>query len=251
MRLLSFLAAAAAIAALSAAAPMQQPSTDQPTIDRAADESVDLTDYVEREVRGWTVHVHPDLVADGSTLGAAVLELLDHELFEAARALPAPAVARLKRVPLWISLDETDWPGGVYHPSAEWLVANGHDPALAGCIQFGVAANLLTWERDQPSMLIHELAHAWHHQVVGYGDERLLEAYAAALESGSYESVLRGNGRRERAYALTNPQEYFAELSEARFGTNDFHPFVRAELGLHDPVGSEVVDALWRTGSGD
>ncbi|MEE8389889.1 MAG: hypothetical protein V3S14_03710, partial [Anaerolineae bacterium] len=36
-------------------------------------------------------------------------------------------------------------------------------------------------------------------------------------------------------YALKNDKEYFAESSEAYFGTNDFFPFVRAELRRHDP----------------
>ena len=41
--------------------------------------------------------------------------------------------------------------------------------------------------------------------------------------------------------------EYFAEASEAYFGTNDFFPFVRIELRRHDPIG--VRDA--RGGSGE
>jgi len=36
-------------------------------------------------------------------------------------------------------------------------------------------------------------------------------AYRKALESKSYESVLHISGKKERAYALTNPMEYFAE----------------------------------------
>ena len=31
--------------------------------------------------------------------------------------------------------------------------------------------------------------------------------------------------------------EYFAELSEAYFGTNDFYPFVRGELQTTRPAG--------------
>ena len=39
--------------------------------------------------------------------------------------------------------------------------------------------------------------------------------------------------------------EYFAELSESYFGTNDFYPFIRAELKVHDPRGFEVLKAAW------
>ena len=68
---------------------------------------------------------------------------------------------------------------------------------------------------------------------------------SAAKEAKIYESVLRTSGRKEKHYAaLTNRMEYFAEMSEAYFGTNDF-PFVRAELKEVDPrmhamLGGEV-----------
>jgi Mlc titration factor MtfA (ptsG expression regulator) len=57
--------------------------------------------------------------------------------------------------------------------------------------------------------------------------------------------VLRINGRRERHYAATNPMEYFAESSEAWFGTNDFYPFVKSELKEHDSRMYELMGKLW------
>jgi Mlc titration factor MtfA (ptsG expression regulator) len=56
---------------------------------------------------------------------------------------------------------------------------------------------------------------------------------------------LRYSGEEEKAYAATNPMEYFAELSETYFGTNDFYPFVRAELRIHDPKAFAMVETLW------
>ena len=44
---------------------------------------------------------------------------------------------------------------------------------------------------------------------------------------------------------MTDPMEYFAELSEAYFGTNDFFPFVRAELKNHDPEACKLLRKLW------
>ena len=55
----------------------------------------------------------------------------------------------------------------------------------------------------------------------------------------------RGNGRRERHYALNNPKEYFAETTEAFFGVNDFYPFVRAELKEFDPAMFELLGEVW------
>ena len=34
---------------------------------------------------------------------------------------------------------------------------------------------------------------------------------------------------------MTNPQEYFAECTEAFFARNDFYPYARDELKKHDP----------------
>ena len=45
-----------------------------------------------------------------------------------------------------------------------------------------------------------------------------------------------------------NDQEYFAELTEAYFGTNDFYPFVRAELKQHDPKMYQVLEKVWGAG---
>jgi hypothetical protein len=44
---------------------------------------------------------------------------------------------------------------------------------------------------------------------------------------------------------MNNDQEYFAELSEAYFGTNDIYPFVRAEVREHDPEGYRMLRKVW------
>jgi hypothetical protein len=51
---------------------------------------------------------------------------------------------------------------------------------------------------------------------------------------------------KRRAYALTNAKEYFAELSESYFGTNDFFPFHRGELQVHDPEMAAILAKVWR-----
>jgi len=44
--------------------------------------------------------------------------------------------------------------------------------------------------------------------------------------------------------------EYFAESTEAYFGTNDFYPYVRSELKEHDPNMFNLLGTIWETGSG-
>ena len=50
---------------------------------------------------------------------------------------------------------------------------------------------------------------------------------------------------------MTDPQEYFAESTEAFFSTNDFFPFTREELRGHDPGMFVLLEQFWgisRTG---
>ena len=65
------------------------------------------------------------------------------------------------------------------------------------------------------------------------------------MQSKSYEQVLHVRGKKVKHYALSNPREYFAEGTEAYFGTNDFYPFVRAELKDHDPRGFAKIENHW------
>jgi hypothetical protein len=125
------------------------------------------------------------------------------------------------------------------------LTKNGYNPDKARAVELGNAARFLEWSLDQPWMVLHELAHAYHDQVLGYEHGEIRSAFQQAKDGGAYESVLRAGGKMERAYALNNDQEYFAELSEAYFGVNDFYPFVRAELARHDAEGYRIVAKAW------
>ena len=51
-------------------------------------------------------------------------------------------------------------------------------------------------------------------------------------------------------YASLNPLEYFAEISEAYFGYNDYFPFNRSQLKAHDPFGHDLVETLWSDSAG-
>ncbi|MBL8995641.1 MAG: hypothetical protein JNM63_20000 [Spirochaetia bacterium] len=202
------------------------------------------TNYEDISIQGWPIRVSKRLILQ-TNLYAMVIKELDRELEMTARRLPTPAVSRLRKVRIWLELDNLKSPGGVYHPSAVWLSNHGFNPEKARCIEFGVARNFVEWPRWQPYMVMHELAHAWHHQVLGYDYPPLKEAYRLAVESKSYEQVLHIQGQKKRHYGLNNVQEYFAECTEAFFGVNDFYPFVRPEFKEHDPVGARAVEEAW------
>jgi hypothetical protein len=205
------------------------------------------SNYDIQDIHGWKVYVNKRLLNEDKALGDRMIPFVRAKLLDVALRLPAGAVERLRQVKIWVEAD-SKVTCACYHPSRQWLVNNGFNPEKAKSIEFGRPKNAIAWSRQQPAMFIHELAHAYHHQVLGYGQKDIRAAYEKAKASKSYDSVLLYNGKKTRHYAMNNDQEYFAEATEAYFATNDFYPFVRAELREHDPTGFAVVKDMWENG---
>jgi hypothetical protein len=201
--------------------------------------------YRVQKIEGWTVRVNPKLVAE-TNLCAAVLKLLGAQLDQISRVVPAAPLAQLRQIPIWVERDDPLFPGACYHESADWLRGHGVNPDKVNGVELANAKNFLTWTKEQPCMVLHELAHGFHHQFLGDDHPGIRRGYTRAVAAKIYENVLRSNGQHERHYALNNEKEFFAEMTEAFFGTNDFYPFVRAELATHDPEMLAVLRAVWQ-----
>lgn len=207
--------------------------------------SADPKGYSTRKIEGFTVHVETALTKSGDATGRDAIELLAAKLFDVRRAVPERALAQLRTVPIWLDRADPKFPCAVYHPSREWLVENGCDPRKAKSVHIANARTFLDWTHEQPAMVLHELSHAYH-DAMSAEDRALVDAaHARGVASGTYDRVLRSSGALDRHYALENPAEFFAEATEAYFGTNDFYPFVRAELTQHDAETSKLVGELW------
>jgi hypothetical protein len=212
-----------------------------------------VTGYQTKTIEGWTVFVGDVLLEKENEATSRALDLLQKHLEEIVRVVPAPTVARLRTVPLWFS---PAYPGvrprAEYHPAAEWLRKNGRDPAMAKGIEFTNIRRFAEETRRMPVFVLHELAHSYHDQVLGFDNPEIKAAYRRAVESKSYDAVERSFGNPakkntiERAYAMTDAKEYFAENTEALFGRNDFFPFNRAELEKHDPEMYRLLRRLWQ-----
>ncbi len=205
--------------------------------------------YAIRDVDGWKVYLNANLETEHPKLCSEVLQLLKQQLYQITRMVPAEAVEKLRTIAVWIEYEEPHHPCMCYHPDAGWLREHEMNPDKARCIEVANARNFLDWTKQQPWMVFHELAHGYHDQFVegGFANADLAAALAAAREEKLYEDVLHINGRKLRHYALTNAMEYFAEQSEAFFGTNDFYPFVRSELEHYDPRMYALLKQLWKT----
>ncbi|MCX6901956.1 MAG: zinc-dependent peptidase [Verrucomicrobia bacterium] len=205
-----------------------------------------------RDISGWTVHINRTLLATNAAVTERALELLKAQLEGIVRAVPAVAVAELRKVSLWVSPEyPIVKPRAEYHPSAGWLREHGRDPVMAKGVEFTNVRIFESETKRMPVFALHELAHAYHDRVLpqGFGNPQIKAAYEKAKAIGKYDQVERRDARGrvsiDRAYAMTNPQEYFAETTEAFFGTNDFFPFTRAELKQHDPEMFALLEKLW------
>lgn len=199
--------------------------------------------YELRQIEGWPVYINKKLLAH-EELSEAVLRELACQLYQVKRRVPAKAVVATKQVKIWVEL-KGKGRGASYHPSRQWLVDNDRNPDKAQSVEISNAHNFLAWTKHQPYMVLHELSHAYHHQVLGWDNPRVIQAYRKAKASGSYDKILNWRGVEKVHYAMNNQKEYFAEASEAYFGTNDMYPFVNAELKRHDPLMHKLLGDLW------
>ncbi|MBK9145277.1 MAG: hypothetical protein IPM23_22630 [Candidatus Melainabacteria bacterium] len=213
---------------------------------RAADSFVPTSQYVVQNVEGWSVMVNRHLLTDQAKLGGRALGLLRQKLNYIRRVVPAHACAQLQEVRIWLGVNDGHSPCSEYHFSREWLKEHGYNPDKARSVEIGNAKLFTEWSVDQPMMVLHELAHAFHDQVLGQDNQGIKESFDHARESRLYESVLDCKRNRRRAYALTNEKEYFAECTEAYFGKNDFYPFNRADLQRYDPQMYALLGKLWQ-----
>ena len=202
--------------------------------------------YSVRPMEGWKVYVNKRLLADQSGLPDESLKLLSGKLYNINRVVPKPALNKLHQVPIWIELDNDRlYPCACYHLSTDWLRENGYNPEKVQSVEISSARRFLRWTHAQPWIMLHELSHAYHHRELGYDDARIEDAYQRAVASTNYDQVLRYSGVTERHYGLNNAREYFAESTEAYFGTNDYYPFTRAELNKHDPGMHRLLAEIW------
>lgn len=200
--------------------------------------------YRKEEIEGFTVLISAKAVEAPEELAPA-LALLKLRFSEIARRTPKDALSTLQTIPIWVERNNEKFPCMCYHESAEWLRQNGMNPEKAKGVELANLKNFVTWSYDQPLMVFHEYAHGYHDAKFGFNGKVILEAYQKAMEQKLYDEVLYYRGQKRKAYAATNQMEYFAELSEALFGYNDYFPFTRPELAAHDPLGFETVKRAW------
>ena len=88
-------------------------------------------------------------------------------------------------------------------------------------------------------IVLHELAHAYHHQVLGMWNPDIRQTYEAAKAKGLYRNVSFWTGNiAPVGYAMSNEREYFAGLTEAYFGQKAQAPSMPTSSGATTPMAS-------------
>lgn len=204
--------------------------------------------HTQEQVEGWTVRVDSRLLSgQQAEFGSRARRLLAARLADISMVVPEDRLQRLKRYVIVLDLTHGELKTMQYHPSAGWLESHGYSRELAQCVHIPDARRFVRSRQvnEQPWAVLHELAHAYHDQELGFDEPRVMRAYRNYQESGRGEHVLLYNGKRVRHYALTDQKEFFAEMTEAYIGSNDFFPFNGAELRTAEPDIFALMRDIW------
>lgn len=201
--------------------------------------------YVSRSASGFNVRFHPSVAAQPALL-ADVTASIKRQLDSLAQQIPASLLEQLQAVAIWVESGVERGRVALFHRSGDWLIASDGNTDKAGSIEIVDAARFVADERDgRSSVLLHQLAHAYHVRILGADHEGILNAFDQVQKRQMYDQVEHVSGRSGVAHAALDAFEYFAELSEAFLARNDYEPYDRAALKQHDPLGYDLVSRLW------
>jgi hypothetical protein len=203
-----------------------------------------------RQIEGWRVRVDERLVSgvqQQRETGSRAISLLTARLVAIEAVVPAGILAKLRSLPIQLDSTHGRLRNMQYHPSADWLTNHGYSAALEKWVHIPDAQYFLSpfENHRQPAAVLHELAHAYHDQVLGFDEPRIRAAWRNFRESGRYRNVLTSPGGTREHYALTDHKEFFAEMTETYLAMNDFFPFVAGELQREEPEIFLLMSEIW------
>ena len=204
--------------------------------------------HSSRSIEGWTVRVDDRLLrGEDAATGEQALKLLNARLFAITMVVPEKALERLRSITIQLDRDYGELRIMQYHPNPGWLKGRGYSEALAKCVHIPSAKQFLSrFENHRmPWVVLHELAHGYHDQVLGFDEPRIRAAWEKFRSSGKYTAVLTTPGHTREHYGLMDAKEFFAEMTEAYFGSNDFYPFVAGELKQAEPEVFTLLAEIW------
>jgi hypothetical protein len=243
----------AASASVSAAL-WQVPKTPQADQPLEVDYQQPRRKYVAAKRGNLTVWIESQLKAEAPAIADRALDRLKAKRGEALAILPKHARERLANVPFFL-LYGPKARGGGRNNGLEYFQKDAPDhhekldPRWGDAIVVYCAQNYLDisdlWAMKS---LFHEFAHAYQLKQWPEKQPDILRAWENAMNRNLYRNVrdLETKKPIERAYALTNQLEYFAELSCMYFVACNYEPSERNQLKDYDPVGYKMIRKMWK-----
>jgi hypothetical protein len=235
------------------AAAWQAIATRQPPAEPTINYRRPVREYRDVRIDDLRVAVGKQLQDEAPQVGKKALERLKALRTQVLNALPLKARKQLRRIPFFLmygpeakgggrsnGLDYIQKDAPRYHPE---LDSRWGDAVVVYCAQNYIDISDL-WARKA---LVHEFAHAYQLEHWPEHQPDIQSAWEHARDSGLYRNVhdIETGKTLERAYALVNQLEYFAELSAMYFATCNYQPSNRDRLKTYDPVGYAMIRELW------
>lgn len=208
--------------------------------------------YQAVSTNGWALQVESQLVDENPALAGKAAARLTRKLNEALALLPEASHACLKTVKVFLmygpkaKADGRD-NGAEYHQVTAPACYETLDPRWGHGLVVYCAENYV-WLSEfwALKVTVHELAHVYQLAQGPEDQPDIVRAYDHAMRGNLYRQVRNDRGEvLDKAYAIQNPLEYFAELSCMYFTGCDYPPRTRAELKAYDPVGYAMIQKMW------
>ncbi len=201
---------------------------------------VELDDWIEPNyfeegrpvvMHGFRVYIHHydgNFSEENNEYLIRAMNKVKDALRLAVGVLPEHAIGLLRISTPIVMRDKCD------RPSSPAYVSSGKYVRLT-CFK-SIASWAVSTQNEQ--VMIHELAHAWHHQYVP-------EGYDNQVIKDTFERAKTCEYPRDGYYWMRNDREYFAEMTVVNFWQHRSPPYMR---GFMDLQSRAVIQAAWGVG---
>jgi hypothetical protein len=210
-------------------------------------------EYQDFKASGWEVKIEKQMLTEDPMLAKKALARLEQKLSFLLTILPKHTIAELQTVTIFMMYGSRATGGGqdsgmTYHHTNAPDRFPELDLRWRNCAVIHSAQNYVNQsETRSAKAVLHELSHSWHLMHWPQDMPEIVAAWKNATDQGLYRNVTDNDDGKhyDRAYALTNASEYFAELSCMFFFTCNYPPLNRRELKLYDPIGYAMIETAW------
>jgi acetyl esterase/lipase len=196
--------------------------------------------YTVKNIEGWKVYVNNGLLPGGrfAATGERAMKGLKTHMARLKQMVRKPGIVRFQTVSLWLEVNSTRGPRGrtaayQYHPGLDWLKKMDFNPEKVKCVEYGNAFSLARRNLNSGvSVLLHEYAHSYHDQTLGFEHAEVMAAYKRCVEGDTYP---------KRDWVKSDHKEFFAGATTRYHGTKA----EREALVQRDPILARLMLKIW------